>query len=350
MPYISPKTRRQILVCLLLGVLAATMLLAGCQNKPAPVTAPQGSVDPDPEQPPAGKTEPPEPLSPITGLPMGNPGHPVAVSTDNLSPARPQSGLSQADIVYEVLAEGPVTRYLAIYLSESPEVVGPVRSVRPYLALLAKEWNAVLAHCGASPDGYKAIEDLKVLDANDMTQGGLFWRDNSRKMPHNLYGSIETLRKVGTSPAPETAQRYEFQDWSDDPLPELEIRYGRTYAVRYVYSDGKYRRVVHDGSLNPFVQADRDTGEECAVSNVIVQFAKSRVLDAELRIAIDLIGEGKAVYLLGGRYLEGTWKKESAEEPTWFYTADGEKITLTPGQTWVQIVPMDAKVTGPATE
>lgn len=343
----SLLSRRQILVCLLLGILVAT-LLVGCQREAPAVTEPQGSTEPAPKQPPAGETEPPKPLSPITGLPMGNPGHPVAVSTDNLSPARPQSGLAKADIIYEVLAEGPVTRYLAIYLSEAPEIVGPVRSVRPYLVMLAKEWNAVLAHCGASPDGYKAIDDLKVLDANDMTQGGLFWRDNSRKMPHNLYGSIETLRKVGKTPAPETAKRYEFQEWSDDPLAELEIRYGRTYAVRYVYDNGKYRRIVVDGSLEPFVQADRETGEECAVSNVIIQFAKSRVLDEELRLAIDLIGEGKAVYLLGGRFLEGTWKKESVDEPTWFYTADGEKITLTPGQTWVQIVPQDAKVTGPS--
>lgn len=334
--------KKSILVFLLLAAVAATTLLIGCQGETSPVTGPNGAGSTT-----GGTTEPPAPavLSPITGLPVVKTGNPVAVSTDNLSPARPQSGLARADIVYEVLAEGPITRYLAIYYSQAPTTVGPVRSVRPYLVLLAKEWDAVLAHCGGSQDGLALIKELHVLDANDFDHGGLYWRDNSRDMPHNLYGSVERLRKLVKEPASPPARRYDFEGWAEKPLAGLEIRYGRRYAVRYNYAGGKYERVVLDGSLEPFVQADLGTGEKPAVSNVIVQFAATQVIDKELRVSIDLIGEGKAVYLLGGRYSEGTWKKDSIDEPTWFYTSSGDKITLTTGQTWVQIVPEDAKVT-----
>ncbi len=336
------KAAWPLLSCALLVALTAVGLLSGCQETVSPATNPQSSTDPT--TPPAGPAGPEAPLSPITGLPMKDPGHVVAVSTDNLYPARPQSGLAKADIVYEVLAEGPVTRYLAIYLSEAPKTVGPVRSVRPYIALLAKEWDAVLAHCGGSDDGLVAVKEYGVVSANDMTHGGLYWRDNSREMPHNLYGNVETLRKVAPGAATPPEKRYEFREWAEEPLTGFEVRYGKSYAVRYSYHGGKYERTVLDGNLEPFVQADRESGETCSISNVIVQFAKTRVLDKELRVAIDLIGEGKAVFLLGGRYSEGTWKKASVEEPTWFYTSEGNKIALTPGQTWVQIVPETAQV------
>jgi hypothetical protein len=161
---------------------------------------------------------------------------------------------------------------------------------------------------------------------------------------------VESLRELAKAPASAPVKRYEFQDWAEKPLAGLEIRYGRGYSIRYSYADKKYERVVVDGSREPFTQADLGTNEKVAVSNVIVQFAKTRVIDKELRVSIDLVGEGKAAYLLGGRYSEGTWKKASYEEPTWFYGSNGEKIILTPGQTWVQIVPDDATVREPATK
>lgn len=318
------------------------LLLTGCRSAAPPVTNPQGSTDP--KIPPAGETKPPVALSPITNLPVSSPGSPVAVSTDNYRNARPQSGLARADIVYEVLAEGGITRYLAIYYSEAPATVGPVRSARPYFAMLAKEWGAVFAHCGGDPKDIEPIREWKVVDGDEFRYSSLYWRDNSRKAPHNLYTSVENLRKVPAQPLAAPEKRYEFQDWAEEPSAGLEIQYGQGYTVQYRYKDKKYERVILDRGLDPFVYQDRGTNETPAVSNVIVQFAKSRVAYSDGGLIIDLIGEGKALYLLGGRYSEGTWKKESVDKPTWFYTADGEKITLTAGQTWVQIVPTDAKV------
>ncbi len=326
-------------VCILLAALLVSGLVSGCSGeKPAPTSA--NGKDPGNSAPPA----PPVALSPITNLPLVKAGSPVAVSTDNHVDARPQSGLARADIVYEVLAEGGITRYLAIYYSQAPSTVGPVRSARPYFALLAKEWGAVFAHCGGDPKDIEPIREWKVVDGDEFRYGSLYWRDNTREAPHNLYTSVENLRKVPAEPLPAPEKRYEFQDWSQTPAAGLEIQYGRGYTVQYKYADRKYERVILDSQTNPFTYQDRGTNEKPAVSNVIVQFAKSRVAYSDGGLIIDLIGEGKAVYLLGGRYTEGTWKKESLDKPTLFYTADGKKITLTTGQTWVQIVPEETRV------
>lgn len=339
---LSCNARRLARICVMLSILLTAVLLGGCQHA-QPAVDPRGAVEP--KTPPAGETKPPPELSPITGLPIVTKGPTVAVSIDNAPEARPQSGLARADLVYEVVAEGGVTRYLAIFGSQAPETIGPVRSVRPYFAVLAKEWNAVLGHCGGSTDGLAMIKQLKVIDADDFGHGGLYWRSNARKMPHNLYGNVVTLRELAPAQTPAPKKRYDFEDWAESPTPGIEVRYDKRYAVQYLYMDNTYRRCVVDGSREPFVQTDLGTDEKIAVSNVIVQFAKTTVLDSELRVSIDLVGEGKAAYLLGGRYSEGTWKKANTSEPTWFYTSAGEKIKLTAGQTWVQIVTETGKVT-----
>jgi hypothetical protein len=272
------------------------------------------------------------------------PGSPVAVSVDNYKLARPQSGLAQADLVYEVLAEGGITRYLAIFYGQAPSVVGPVRSARPYFALLAKEWGAVFAHCGGDPKDLQPVREWSVVDGDEFTHGSLYWRDDSRTAPHDLYTSVDNLRKVPVEPLPAPAKRYEFQDWAGKPAQGLQVRYGRGYAVEYTYAGKCYERVISDGDQEPLTCTDRETEEKVRVSNVIVQYAKTQVAYSDGGLIIDLISEGKAAYLLGGRYSEGTWKKESLGQPTLFYTSAGSKIVLTPGQTWVQIVPEDAQV------
>ena len=268
----------------------------------------------------------------------------MAVSIDNYPKARPESGLSDADIIYEALTEGGITRYLAIFHGRAPSTVGPVRSARPYFALLAKEWGAVFAHCGGDPKDIEPIREYNVADADEFKHGNLYWRDNSREAPHNLYTSVESLRQVTSTPLPEPARRYDFGDWAAEPVAGIEVRYSKNYAVQYRYAGKKYERWVLDGDREPWAQEDRGTGRKPEVANVIVQFAKTRVAYADGGVIIDLIGEGKAVYLLGGTYSEGTWKKASVSEPTLFYTEQGGKITPAPGQIWVQIVPEDASV------
>jgi len=338
--HLAVRGRGATAVALIAMLLAFTSAaVAGCGSpSPAPVTS-------NPPGQPRGTPQLPVLLSPITGKPIVKQGSPVAVSVDNFPNARPESGLARADLVYEVLSEGGITRYLALFHSQAPSVVGPVRSARPYFALLAKEWGAVFAHCGGDPKDVEPICEWNVVDADEFKHGELYWRDKSREAPFNLYTSVDNLRKITSDPLHAPGKRYEFQDWTDKPVAGLEIRYGREYAVQYKHAGKKYERWILDGSREAWAYGDRDTNEKPEVANVIVQFARSRVAYSDGGLVIDLIGEGKSAYLLGGRYSEGTWKKESLDKPTFFYTAEGKKITLTPGQTWIQIVPEDARVT-----
>ncbi len=328
------RMRGRVLGFLLLCTLCC--FLPGC--------APSQPVTPDVE-PPVGQEDPPGPTSPITGLPMGEGGSPVAVSLGNNPTARMQSGLSQADLVYEVLAEGGITRYLALFHSKPAETVGPVRSARPYLALLAKEWGAIFAHCGGDRKDLEPIKEWKVADADEFGLSHLYWRTKDRTPPDNLYTSVENLRKAVPQALPDPEGRFDFTEWDEQPLGTLTISYGHNYRVEYRYSpdDGAYKRFVLDGNKEA-QQTDRDSGDPVLVSNVIIQFAKSRVTYSDGGLSIDLIGKGKAQYLSGGRFQEGSWEKESVEGPTVFSTGEGDPLKVSPGQTWIQIIPENAIV------
>lgn len=337
-----------VLAMLILMIAALMAVLPACGRRTETPAGSPVSQNPEPGagEPPADMPEEPQAeLSPLTGLPMVSPGSPVTVAIDNNPSARPQTGLNEADIVYEIPAEGGITRFLALFHSRSPEVVGPVRSSRPYLALLAREWGAVFGHCGGDPELDRYINEWKVVDANEFRLGHLFWRDKTRSMPHNLYTSVENLRKVPSEELPAPSHRYEFKEWSKEPEAGISIRFGKSYAVEYRLAEGGYNRYVLEGSRGePVLHVDRDTGEPVLASNIIVQYAQMRVIDSEGRLDIQMVGSGKAAYLLGGTYQEGTWEKKGVSEPTMFYNAQGERISLAPGQTWIHIVSPDAGV------
>jgi hypothetical protein len=332
---------RLVRFCILVPtILILTLFVVSCKNEVGPNdSSPTGNIT-TPNNEPIEVVE----TSPITGLPLEEVGSVCAVSIGNNPSARPQSGLNDADLVYEVLAEGGITRYLAIFHSEASSKIGPVRSARPYLALLAKEWGAVFAHCGGDPKDLEPIREWQIVDADEFKHSSLYWRDSSRKAPDNLYTNVDNLREIQSSDLTEPSQMYDFGEWTDTPEDGLKIVYNNNYAVQYVYNDHKYLRyVIEKGKAKE--HCDLDTDKPIEVSNIIVQFADHKVVYSDLGLAITLIGEGPAMYLLGGSYQEGAWKKESVDDPTIFYTAEGKRITLAPGQTWIQIVPTDTSVT-----
>ncbi len=325
------------------------LLLAGC-----------GPAAPEPEGPPpseepgetVSETEevqetapPPEaetrPTSPLTGLPYdpAEAGSIVAVMVDNHRDARPQSGLTRADLVYEALTEFNITRFLALYHSRAADVIGPVRSARPYFVLLAREWNAIYAHCHGLPKDLKPIKELGVLDADELLDPRGFWRDGSRRAPHNLYTSTQGLRermKVDTgTPKP----WWEFTEFAAEPVRALSVEYDEDYVVSYRLDGDGYLRF-----MNGRPHVDRETGTQIKAANVIVQFVPHAVVYEDGGRELSLVGEGRALYLLGGRRVSGTWEKKSALAPTYFFDEEGELIQLAPGQTWIQIVPLDAEV------
>ena len=122
---------------------------------------------------------------------------PIGIMIENLPTVRPQSGLSQAQVVYEALVEGFSTRFLVVYdPKELPDLIGPIRSSRPYYLEWISEYDGLYVHAGGSPESLAAIDGLGIKDLNALFKGQYFWRDHSQSAPHNLYSSRELIDKA----------------------------------------------------------------------------------------------------------------------------------------------------------
>lgn len=323
---------------LTLLVFVFTFNIIGCGNKSeSPQPEPQTEVNIDPEKdetPPVAKREPL--IKEEKDLPGG-----FIVSIDNHRNAYPQSGLDKADRVYEILAEGGITRYLAVFHSREAEKIGPIRSARYYFAYIVKGHDFAFAHAGGNTDAIILIPKLKIKDLDEIyNSSGYFWREKSRKMPHNLYSSTELLIKG--------AEKKKFDFKPLKPLVQGSIVSGNqadlidiTYSTdkRYLYTvtyewDGQcYKRYIN-GTPHETLE-----GTEIFTENVIALEAKTRdVVKEELQSEIELIGSGKAFFFTNGQAFEGTWKKDKAEaEFEYFY--NGQPMKFIGEHAWINVVP-----------
>jgi hypothetical protein len=274
---------------------------------------------------------------------------PLSIMIENSEGARPQTGLDKANIVYEVLAEGGITRFLAIYYDQEAEVVGPVRSARPYFMSKSLEHQAIYVHIGGSEEADNFIKEERIDDINEFVDFQPFWRTQDRKPPHNLYTSTIKLReeanKLGYVEMIKK-QDYQFETDSNEKLTgrqnnSIVIPYNNDYTVSYKYQPEsmKYLRFINN---EPHI--DAQTKKQLAVDNIIIQFAKTKIIDEEGRLAIDFIGKGKGLLFFKGSSEEITWEKQDLESRTVFLDKEGNRIALTPGNVWIQIVPSDLGV------
>ncbi len=268
----------------------------------------------------------------------------LAVVIDNSIPAWPQSGVSAASIVYELPAEGGITRLLAFFCEGAPEVVGPVRSLRTYILDLAREYGATVAHAGESASALAMIS--KGIDPviNEFWQPQPFWRDPQRRMPHNLYTSVPALRRYIRDSHGGGGLHWATAEIP--PAPEsitILIPYGSGYDVRFDYDPDSnvYRRFIGD-----HLAIDVGTDTSITVASVIVQYVRwwqtyeGPILESRL----DLMGSGPIAVFTAGHRLEGQWHRADARQPTVFTDLREHPLTLAPGPTWVAIVPLDHPV------
>lgn len=325
------KRRRGVLWFLffVLAVSAAVVWFKGCAS-------PAKEVEQD-EHPLAIKKEEPSGfLDPLTGLRVKQVISPLAVMVDNLAASRPQTGLVDAGVVYEMEAEGGVTRFLALYAGDPPESVGPVRSSRTCFLQLAQEWDPLYAHVGGSADALANIRAWGINDLDEIGNSQYFRRDRTRKPPHNVYLKVESAARL-TEPG-ETAALWNFGDpqEGEEDCQQLSFSYNQGIRVTYEFSpqEKKYLR-----SINGTPHCDRVTGERIAVTNVVLQYASHHHRgDALGHIDVNVIGSGKAEFFLAGRYLTGTWEKKSGRDLTRFFDEDGRELTFVRGNTWIQIL------------
>lgn len=271
---------------------------------------------------------------------------PVAVMIDNHPDARPQSGLSKADVVYEALAEGGITRYMAIFANQDCDVVGPVRSARHYFAYWAYEFNAILVHAGASPQGFEALASLGLPTLDNNAGTGYFWRSDAREAPHNLYTATSQQREAAGVSDGGTLTSLEFK--ADEPKREglvshLTLTFPDGYTVSYAYepADNSYWRAV-----NGMPDVDAYLGVQLEPRNVAVLIVRNWDIpyDDKGRQELELTGGGIAYYFVDGGLVKGAWYKDSLTAQTLFLDNAGQPMRFNRGQTYIQIVPQEAEI------
>ncbi len=266
---------------------------------------------------------------------------------DNQYSARPQAGLSKCDIVYEILAEGNITRYMAIIGSEQPGNIGPVRSARDYFIDLALEYDALYVHVGGSPQAYQAIPNLKVASVDAMKQSGdIFWRKNHKFAPHNMYTDYDAIITGAQRRSYRAEGNFENllftyidRDIQGESLNHIKFPYnGNKYYSAYYYNEDEK---MYDRYINGDPHLDEEGDVPIAAKNVIVQFTETKGIkgDTEGRLDINMMGEGKGLYITNGKYVNITWEKPDAYSMTKYYNEYGKEILLNPGKTWIQHYP-----------
>lgn len=257
-----------------------------------------------------------------------------------------QHGLSSSPLVYNVPVEGGANRLMALFdLEENLPQLGPIRSVRPYFLDLFGEYASLLVHVGGSPDALEKVSDLNAQNLNEMTAAGVFFtRSEKIAMPHNTFISIDDIRE-GIDYFDYSLKKAEpvfvYQNFSSGNLSpqSIYIDYSArlTYDVEYVYnSDFKAYQRFRAGEE----QFDAQTGQKILVDNIIIQKVPTEVvLDNDLRIALDVVGEGEAIFLKNNEMQSGFWKKESVFSPTEFVDSDGFRVSFQAGNIWIEVVP-----------
>ncbi|MBR2783736.1 MAG: DUF3048 domain-containing protein [Firmicutes bacterium] len=288
-------------------------------------------------------------LHPLTGavLPAETESRLLCAVVDNSPEARPQSGLEQAALIYELPVEADIPRLLLCYYGEDAPAVGPIRSARPYLVDIVRGWGGVLAHCGWSPAAQSLLEQGAADYINEQEQPSYFRRDPGREAPHNLYTSTaelyQAVDELGLAAA-QTLPAFRFRDPADEPAGtpahRLELEFNGA-ETSYIYDGNRraYARFVNDDRFT-----DAASGSQIFAANIILQYVDARVTDEEGRLELDLSSGGEALLFSGGTLTRGRWTRTGPDAPIRYTDASGEDFALLPGQTWIEVCGGDIPV------
>lgn len=344
--------KKRVLSLFLVGILTFSMVGCGKKELPPEPDVPVVAEPEVPEQPyvPSG-------TNPLTGLPMeeaDEANRPVAVMLNNLKTAQPQLGTSMADIIYEVPAEGGITRMLAVYQSlDGVENLGSIRSARPYYLELALGHDALYVHAGGSPDAYADLQSWKA-DHMDGVNGGsdaeIFWRDAARHKAagyeHSMLTSGQNISDYlakGRFRTEHKAGYTEQQTFVEDGTPAADTA---AEHVTLHFSNYKTGKFDYDAASKLYLisqygdkYVDGNTGTQVGVTNLLVLETAISVISGDTagRLTVKLKG-GKGTFFCGGKSLPIQWSKADRNSSLLYTTEDGMPLHLGQGRSYVCII------------
>ncbi|HEY2420765.1 MAG TPA: DUF3048 domain-containing protein [Neobacillus sp.] len=329
------------------AIITVLLLLSGCSNKEK-VNGSVKKEKPVTNVEQKGEEKSPTPYTfPLTGKASATQtdGRAVAVMVNNHPLARPQSGLNKADIVYEMLAEGDITRFLAVFQSEKPANIGPVRSARAYYIEVAKGLNALYINHGSSEEAENMLKRGYIDNLDGMVYDGtLFQRASFRKAPHNSYITYENILKGAKQnkfsmdknpPAFKFMTEEDSKKITGNEANSIMITYSSSHISDSTYQFdaalGKYKRFSGGEQT-----IDLDSKEPILLDNIFIIETSHQVVDSTGHKQIDLKSGGKGYLLQMGKVNEVEWKNENGRIVP---IKNGEIVPFVQGHTWVNVVP-----------
>ncbi|MGH2730801.1 MAG: DUF3048 domain-containing protein [Actinomycetota bacterium] len=320
------------------GVIVVLLVASGCDGGDDPTVAVTPSPSPSPT---------PDPTCPLTGMdppPEVDPERvAVAVKIEDSPLARPQSGLEDADLVFEEIVEGGITRFMAIYHCNDVKQVGPVRSARFDDPKLAYPFTRVLAFSGGNDIVEKelAARKLFTIDEDD-ADGGLYRIPPGVLEVHNLFGDTRKLRALAPArlepPKPDVFKFGELAE-GHPKARRVTVNFTAGNTIEYRWEGKSWRRYE---AGEPFFT---EAGDQIAVPNVLIQEVEVNhsptIVDSAGNPSPDirLTGSGRALLFRDGRVVKGKWTIRKELAPPKYTTKDGEPVVFAPGPIWIELVP-----------
>jgi hypothetical protein len=290
--------------------------------------------------------------SPLTGMEVPDAAttkrEVTAIMIENSIFARPQSGIKDAGVVFEAIAEGGITRLATLHQEDRPQLVGPVRSIRPYYLDWIAPFDASVAHVGGSANALSTVRNGSFKDIDQFFNGGYYWRATDRPAPHNVYTSFDKLDQLNQKKGFTTST---FTNWPrkiETPNPKPRANHidvpvsGADYNVAYDYEPATNSYIRFLGGAP---SKDREGGQVKPKVVIVLKVPMTLGFEDGYREQMVTTGRGEAYVFQDGVLTNGFWRKDSQKAQMIFYDKNARTIALDPGQTWVTVVTPDKAVT-----
>lgn len=309
-------------------------------------------MQPEPQTPTTYVTKTTKPpakkiYSPLTGLEVVDDAatkrQVTAVMIENSPDARPQSGLKDAGIVYETIAEGGITRFVALYQESRPGLIGPVRSVRPYYVEWAAAYDPAVAHIGGSARALEMIRSGSYgVDIDQFFNAAGYWRASDRVAPHNVYTDFDHLDQL-TSSKGKTSSTFTAIPRKEDQKAKSPTASTITLPISSAYYEVGY---TYDVATNSYLRSvagaphvDREGGQITPKVVVAIMVPMTIAMEDGYREQITTSGTGTGYIFQDGTAQQVTWQKADAKSQITFTDSSGKQVSLNRGQTWITALP-----------